>query len=524
MQGEDTKEIDTEIPPRDQEITLREETTMAGERETSPAKDSTVPIIAPEKDHHALEIAKCGMSPGYFIDNYCQIEDPNRPGTAWYDFKLWSAQREAIKVVHKNNKVVILKARQLGITWLLIGYSLWLMVFKPGSMILLFSKNGEDSRELARRIAGMWERLPDWIRPEADKVLEQQLILKNGSRAKSFMTTKHSGRSFTASFVLIDEGAFIPFLKQLLNAAEETADAGGKLAIISTNDKEVPNNNFAALYRRSVKGESDYIPLFLPWYARPSRDQAWYAHKLKTKEQDDLWQEYPEIPSQALAGLSANKRFLPSWIKAATREADPLSRLGRAGLPRIPGIVYYETILLGRPYLITADPAEGDTVNDPSAVAIWDALLFEEVAYAEGAWEPSTFAGYIYRLAQAFNQATVCVERNNHGHAVQLALRDLYDYKWLYKNPFDNKTGWLTTQRTKTLAMDKLAELMEIGELGIKSPIILAQIANIDASTQAAPEGDHDDAAMVAVLAAAALTWTSKRKRQRRRRLHSLTI
>jgi len=65
---------------------------------------------------------------------------------------------------------------------------------------------------------------------------------------------------------------------------------------------------------------------------------------------------------------------------------------------------------------------------------------------------------------------------------------------------------------------------MEIGEIGIHSPIILAQLANIDASTQEAPEGDHDDAAMTAVLAAAALTWTSKQRRQKRRRLVSISI
>jgi len=349
MQGEDTKEIETEIPSQDQE-------TIAGEPENSPAKDPTVdsarhtqPIISPEKDNNAIELAKCSMSPGYFIDQYCEIDDPNRGGTAWYPFNLWPAQREAVKIIKENNKVIVLKARQLGISWLTIAYALWLMVVKPGSMILLFSKNGEDSRELARRLSGMWERLPDWLRPEADKVLEQQLILKNGSRAKSFMTTKHSGRSFTATLVIVDEAAFIPFLSQLLNAAEETADAGGQLVIVSTNDKEKPNNGFAELYRRSVKRESDYISIFLPWYARPSRDEAWYKHKQKTKLIDSLWQEYPSIPAEALAGLSANKRFLPSWIKAATRENEPLSMMGRAGLPRIPGITYYQQVMLGRP-------------------------------------------------------------------------------------------------------------------------------------------------------------------------------
>jgi hypothetical protein len=177
-----------------------------------------------------------------------------------------------------------------------------------------------------------------------------------------------------------------------------------------------------------------------------------------------------------------------------------------------------------RDYLITIDPAEGDIINDPSALAVWDALLWEEVAFFQGAIEPATLAGYAYRLAKVFNDAVICPERNNHGHAVNLALKQIYRYRWIYKNPFDNKQGWLTGPRTKTIAMDKLAELMEIGEFGIRSKIILAQLADIDAGTQAAPEGSHDDAAMVAVIAAAALTWPTKVKKRSRRRLVSMSV
>jgi hypothetical protein len=483
------------------------------------------PIISIEKDDQATEQVKCTLSPGYFVDTYCFLDDPNRAGSDWFPFKLWPAQLRAIELVHKNDKIIVLKARQLGITWLMIAYALWMMIFKPGSMILLFSKTGDDARELMRRLTGMWQLLPEWLKVPATKELEQQLLLTNGSRGKSFKTTKHSGRSFTASFVLIDEAAFIPFLSDLLNAAEATADAGGKLSVISTNDKEKPNNGFADLYKRSREGVSDYKNAFIPWYSRPSRTQEWYEHKVRTIKQDDLWQEYPEIEDQALVGRSSTKRFHSEWIAAATREANELTPAGRKALPRIPGIVYWEQVQLRRPYLIVLDPAEGDATSDPSALSIWDALLWEEVGYLQGAYEPSTLASYAFRLGQAFNDATICSERNNHGHAVLLALREIYHYRWIYKSPFDKKLGWLTTARTKTLAIDKLAELMEMGEFGIRSKIMLAQLANIEAGTQAAPEGDHDDAAMCAIIAAGALTWTSIVKRQnRRRRVASMSM
>ena len=481
-------------------------------------------IVSPEKDGQAIERAKCALSPGYFVDEYGYIDNPNIRGKDWFRFRLWPAQREAIEIVHKNDKVIVLKARQLGITWMMLAYALWLMIYRPGSMILLFSKTSDDARELMRRLTGMWLRLPEWMQEGSEKELEQQLVLSNGSRAKSFTTTKHSGRSFTASFVLVDEAAFIPFLSQLLNAAEETADDGGKLAVISTNDKEKPNNGFAKKYKRAVKGNSDFISMFLPWYARPTRDQAWYDRKIETKEQDDLWQEYPEIPAQALSGLSSTKRFKPEFIEASTRRGDQLSKLGRRMLPRIPNIAYWEQPQPERAYLIVLDTAEGDIGSDPSALLVIDTLLWEEVAFVQGQWEPSLLAAHSFRLANVYNNAVICPERNNHGHSVILALKEIYGYRWIYKSPFDKKLGWLTTVKTKVLAMDKLAELMEYGEIGFKSKVILAQLANIEAGTQAAPEGDHDDAAMCAVIAAGALTWTSTMKRQRRRRIVSMSM
>jgi len=482
------------------------------------------PIISDEKDYIALELTKCGMSPGYFVDKYCQIDDPNKQGAAWFPFELWPAQREAIEVLAVNKKTIVLKARQLGLSWLTLAYALWLMITKPGSVILIFSKTDDDARELMRRLKGMRRRLPEWMQSGASKELEKELELSNSSRAKSFTTTKHSGRSFTASLVIVDEAAFIPFLSQLMNAAEETADAGGKLVVISTNDKAVPNNGFATLYRRTKAGQTDYTAMFIPWSGRPSRDAAWYKHKKKTKTQDDLWQEYPAVADEALAGLSATKRFDPAWIRESTIDDTELTRYGRSGLPVIRGVRYYMKPVEGRSYLITADTAEGDVGSDPSAFAVWDTLLWEEAAFGMAKWEPSAFAGHLWRVAIAYGDSTICVERNNHGHAVILSLREIYGYKWLYKSPFDKKLGWLTSVRTKTLAMDKTAEMLESGEIGIRSKEILAQLANIDANTMAAPEGDHDDAAMVAVIAAGALTWSSiVNKSARRRRVSTIT-
>src|SRR5580765_930255 len=73
-----------------------------------------------QAQHFLKEINKCRKSPGYFLDTYCQIYDATAGD--WVPFRLWSAQRGIVESITANRLVVILKARQLGLTWLVLGF------------------------------------------------------------------------------------------------------------------------------------------------------------------------------------------------------------------------------------------------------------------------------------------------------------------------------------------------------------------------------------------------------------------
>lgn len=474
--------------------------------------------MTPEEERAIIEYQKCGRSPHYFIDEYCMIDDPNQPGSDWFPFRLWPAQFDTLDTVLESTKIITLKARQLGITWLLIGYALWLMIFRPGSMIMLFSRTGDDAKELIRRLRGMHDRLPEFLQASYDKQLEKELYFTElKSRAKSFATTKHSGRSFTATFVLVDEAAFIEFLRQLLNAAEETVDAGGQMAVISTADKDRPNNTFHQRFKDALNGKNDYTPIFLPWSARPTRSQAWYDHKKASKDQDDLYQEYPETPAQALAGRASNKRFKAAWLELC-RDEQPDLGIG----PAIPGLIVYERPFLPtHEYLLAVDTCEGDPTSDPSPITVFDATTFREVAHVYGRFEPSALAGYAVQLAQWYGgeNCVICPERNNHGHAFNLATRQLLtqiDRKekrpFLYVNPFDGKDGWLSSSTYKTLAVNQAADYFKDGALKLRTEASIIELGDIEASTLKAPEGATDDRAMSVIIGLAAIRWPMEKQ------------
>ena len=92
------------------------------------------------------------------------------------------------------------------------------------------------------------------------------------------------------------------------------------------------------------------------------------------------------------------------------------------------------------------------------------------------------------------------VERNNHGHAVLLWLRDQARSVRVLRGP-DHKPGWLTTRAAKAELYAEVTAAFRDGETIIHNFETLTQLQRIDGSTLRAPPGGHDDRAIAYGLA-----------------------
>ena len=114
-------------------------------------------------EERIAELARCYQEPAYFIHHYCMIYDA--VAGAWVPFRLWDAQADALAQVHEHQLSIILKARQIGMTWLMLSYALWLMRFRPIASILVFSRRDTGAAYLISfdRMRGIYGRLPAWM-------------------------------------------------------------------------------------------------------------------------------------------------------------------------------------------------------------------------------------------------------------------------------------------------------------------------------------------------------------------------
>jgi hypothetical protein len=412
-------------------------------------------------------------------------------------FRLWPEQRRVARLLQEQRLVVLLKARQLGLTWLTLAFALRLLLFYPAATVLLFSRRDDEARDLlAVRLRGMYDRLPPWLQTgpfAADN--DHEWRLGNLSRALAFPTT--AGDGYTATLAVVDEADLCPDLERLLRAVKPTIDGGGRLVLLSRPDKSKPQSPFKRIYTAARQGRTDWAPVFLSWSARPDRTAAWYEAQAtdiwhRTGSLDDLHEQYPATDAEALAPRALDKRIAPRWQQQCYGDQAPRDELP-AGAPSITGLEVYTVPQPGRCYVIGADPAEGNPSSDASALAVLDRESGEEVAALAGRFEPAVFAAHLYALGRWYCDADVLVERNNHGHAVLLWLQD--HSALLRLSGYDGQPGWLSNSKGKALLYDAAADAFRERQTVLHSFATFTQLASIEGATLRAPPGEADDRA-----------------------------
>jgi hypothetical protein len=461
-----------------------------------------------------MEVRKCRKSFPYFAAAYCRILADDGAGGAWVPFGLWPEQRRVARLLQDSRLLVVLKARQLGLTWLVLAFALWLLLFHPIATVLLFSRrDGEAVDLLAVRLRGMYDRLPDWLKVRGfAKDNGHEWALANGSRALAFPTT--AGDSYTATLAVVDEADLCPDLDRLMRAVKPTIDGGGRLVLLSRADKSKPQSAFKRIYTTAKQGLTAWVPVFLPWSARPGRTAEWYEAQRadivhRTDSLDDLHEQYPATDAEALSPRTLDKRIAPAWLHQCYREARPLNPLP-AGAPSIPGLEVYRLPEADRKYVLGADPAEGNPTSDDSALTVLDRASGEEVAALAGKFQPAVLGGHIDAVGRWYNRADVMVERNNHGHAVLLWLREYSELSRL--RGLDGREGWLSSMKGKAMLYTACADAFRERQTVLHSFATFTQLASIEGATLRAPEGEHDDRADSYALACAGIAHGAKRE------------
>jgi len=256
------------------------------------------------------ECAKVWRSFLYFLDAWVWIEDKEHKRQI--KLKLWPAQAKVIPQLLNSLLSILIKARQLGLTWLVAALSLWLSMRHPLHLIVVISATEDHAIEFLDRVYFIMDRLPDWMLPKV-KVRNKQILTfshKAGTEAtiKSLPTTEMGAESKTPNMLVIDEAHMIRGVETIYTSSLPGIEqAGGQIIVIANSVKNRPGWPWVRdTYIAARKKENDFNRIFLPYQAHPGRPADFKARMLRSgMTPEDFSEHYPETETEALSSSFA---------------------------------------------------------------------------------------------------------------------------------------------------------------------------------------------------------------------------
>jgi hypothetical protein len=425
------------------------------------------------------EYIKCVQDPVHFMKKYCYIQHPQRGRVL---FNLFPFQDKVLTLWKDHPYSIILKSRQLGISTLSAGYSLWLMLFHKDKNILCIATKQETARNMVTKVKFMYDNLPSWLKIDAEENNKLSLRLNNGSIIKATSASSDAGRSEAVSLLLVDEAAFIENIGEIWASAQQTLATGGGAIVLST--PYGTGNWFHKTWSSAEAGQNDFLPIKLPWHVHPERNEEW------RKKQDELLGD-PRLAAQECDcdfSTSGDVVFHPEWVNfiSQTTIKEPIERRGVDQ-----NLWVWETADYSREYLLTADVARGDG-KDFSAAHVIDIATNTQVAEYKGQMPPKEFGYFLTGLATEYNNAMLVVENASIGWAaidsiIERGYRNLYhspksdqltadSYLKVFEGNSDMTPGFTMSLRTRPLVINKFREYVGDRSVTIHSKRLLEEM------------------------------------------------
>jgi len=452
-------------------------------------------------EEQVREYVKCAKDPIYFIENYVKIITLDK---GFVQISLYPFQRQAVKDINDNRRVIVKAGRQVGKTTMVVGYILWYILFNEDKFVAILANKAPTAREILNRIKIAYEALPLWLQQGVRTWNKGDIELENNCRVMATSTASSAIRGYSISLLYLDEFAFVPsnIADEFFTSVYPTISSGtqSKILISST-----PNgmNHYYRMWTEAAEGQNGFKHIEANWRQVPGRDQAWADDQRRILGEEKFLQEMEcEFMGSAGTLLSAAALKSLAFVKPLHTSEN--------------GIKIYNQPLEGHNYIIVADTSRGKGLDYSACVVIDCAIPYRVVAtYKDNNISPLVYPSILKKMGDYYNQAYALVEINDNGQQVVDSLFEDYEYEnilstvdikskialtWGYGNK--SNRGIRTTKSVKRLGCSILKTFVEQQKLIIEDFDIIAELSTFIAKGTSfeADDGSHDDLVMCLVL------------------------
>lgn len=188
-------------------------------------------------------------------------------------------QAEAQREKTGRVRAVVLKGRQQGCSTYIEGRLYWLSTHHKGRRAFILAHEQDASNNLFEMAQRYHDNCPDLLRPSTGAANAKELHFDRLDSGYKVATagTKAVGRSQTLQYFHGSEVAYWPFAESHASGVMQAVPdmPGTEIWLESTANGR--GNYFHTQWKKAELGESDFIPIFVPWfwqdeYRKPPRD------------------------------------------------------------------------------------------------------------------------------------------------------------------------------------------------------------------------------------------------------------
>jgi len=155
-------------------------------------------ISREEWEARISEIAKCKRDIVYFAEHYFRVINLDK---GLHIIKLYDIQKDFLRFLVNNNKVICCSGRQQGKSTIYCIYALWTATFFNEKKIMILANKAQTAIELLGRIETAYEYLPLWIKQAVLEYNKSSITFANMSCIKAFASSSDAARGFSANCV-----------------------------------------------------------------------------------------------------------------------------------------------------------------------------------------------------------------------------------------------------------------------------------------------------------------------------------
>ena len=447
------------------------------------------------------EYLKCADDPIYFIESYCKIVTLDHGLQA---FKLYDCQKNKVKVIHENRKVILMEGRQQGKTTTSAAYILWYTLFQGSKTVAILANKATAAREVLYRYQIMYENLPTWLQQGVTTWNKGDIALENGSIVFTAATSTSGIRGKSVNLLYVDEAAIIPnnVAEQFFTSVYPTISAGETTKILLSSTP-LGYNHFWKFWNDAENDRNGFVNLFIPYWEIPGRDEAWATEQRRL-----------------LGELKFNQEVLCNFLGSSLTliASDAIAQMSAdAPIYSKDGLDIYERADKTHAYCIVADTAKG-VGGDYSAFQIIDItqMPYKIVGkYRNNEISPLLYPSVLYKIGTEYNQAYVLIEINSSEQVADILYGE-YEYENIIsvnRTPQGQvvnggfgggktQLGVITDKKVKRIGCSNFKSMVEEKKLLICDSDTIAEISTFieKRNSYSADEGYHDDLVMPLVL------------------------